>query len=56
MIWYYYLFVKFVMWIVKQKIENKRNLFKKATSDTARKFCNISPRKMNGKEQSKSLV
>ena len=26
---YYYLSVKFVMWIVKQKIENKRNLFKK---------------------------
>ena len=25
----YYLSVKFVMWIVKQKIENKRNLFKK---------------------------
>ena len=24
---YYYLSVKFVMWIVKQKIENKRNLF-----------------------------
>ena len=23
----YYLSVKFVMWIVKQKIENKRNLF-----------------------------
>ena len=29
LIWYYYLSVKFVMWIVKQKIENKRNLFKK---------------------------
>ena len=27
LIWYYYLSVKFVMWIVKQKIENKRNLF-----------------------------
>ena len=29
LIWYYYLSVKFVMWIVKQKIENKRNLFVK---------------------------
>ena len=29
LIWYYYLSVKFVMWIVKQKIENKINLFKK---------------------------
>ena len=28
-VWYYYLSVKFVMWIVKQKIENKRNLLKK---------------------------
>ena len=27
LIWYYYLCVKFVMWIVKQKIENKINLF-----------------------------
>ena len=27
LIWYYYLSVKFVMWIVKQKVENKRNLF-----------------------------
>ena len=27
LIWYYYLSVKFVMWILKQKIENKRNLF-----------------------------
>ena len=26
---YYYLYVKFVMWIVKQKLENKRNLLKK---------------------------
>ena len=26
-VWYYYLSVKFVMWIVKQKIENKINLF-----------------------------
>ena len=25
LVWYYYLSVKFVMWIVKQKIENKRN-------------------------------
>ena len=24
LIWYYYLSVKFVMWIVKQKIENKQ--------------------------------
>ena len=30
LIWYYYLSVKFVIWIVKQKIENKQNLFKKA--------------------------
>ena len=30
LIWYYYLYVKFVMWIVKQKIENKQNLFKKS--------------------------
>ena len=30
LIWYYYLSVKFVMWIVKQKIENKWNLFKKS--------------------------
>ena len=29
LIWYYYLSVKFVIWIVKQKIENKRNLFLK---------------------------
>ena len=29
LVWYYYLSVKFVMWIVKRKIENKRNLFKK---------------------------
>ena len=29
LVWYYYLSVKFVMWIVKQKIENKRNLFLK---------------------------
>ena len=29
LIWYYYLSVKFVMWIVKQKIENKQNLFLK---------------------------
>ena len=29
LIWYHYLSVKFVMWIVKQKIENIRNLFKK---------------------------
>ena len=29
LIWYYYLSGKFVMWIVKQKIENKLNLFKK---------------------------
>ena len=28
LIWYYYFYVKFVMWIVKQKIENKRNLLK----------------------------
>ena len=27
LIWYYYLSVKFVMWIVKPKIENNRNLF-----------------------------
>ena len=27
LVWYYYLSVKFVMWIVKQKIENKRNFF-----------------------------
>ena len=26
LIWYYYLCVKFAMWIVKQKIENKQNL------------------------------
>ena len=30
LIWYYFLSVKFVMWIVKQKIENKRNLLKKS--------------------------
>ena len=30
LIWYFYLSVKFVMWIVKQKIENKRNLLKKS--------------------------
>ena len=29
LIWYYYLSVNFVVWIVKQKIENKWNLFKK---------------------------
>ena len=29
LIQYYYLSVKFVIWIVKQKIENKRNLFVK---------------------------
>ena len=29
LVWYYYLSVKFVMWIVKQKIENKRYLFTK---------------------------
>ena len=29
LIWYYYLSVKFVMRIVKQKIESRRNLFKK---------------------------
>ena len=34
MIWYYYLSVKFVIWIVKQKIENKRNLFKKKLKKT----------------------
>ena len=28
-VWYYYLSVKFVMWIVKQKIENKIKLFLK---------------------------
>ena len=28
LIWYYYLSVKFVMWIVKQKIENKWNVTK----------------------------
>ena len=27
LIWNFYLSVKFVMWIVKQKIENKQNLF-----------------------------
>ena len=32
-VWYYYLSVKFVMWIVKQKIENKRNLFLKKLND-----------------------
>ena len=32
LIWYYYLSVKFVMWIVKMKIENKRNLLKKIMS------------------------
>ena len=29
LIWYYYLSVKFVMWIVKQKIENKIIFLKK---------------------------
>ena len=29
--WFYYLSVKFVMWILKQKLENKRNLLKKVT-------------------------
>ena len=29
LIWYYYLSVKFVKWILKQKIEIRRNLFKK---------------------------
>ena len=33
LIWYYYLLVTFVMWIVKQKIENKQNLFWKKTLD-----------------------
>ena len=28
-IWYYYLSIKFVMLIAKQKIENKQNVFKK---------------------------
>ena len=32
LIWYYYLSVNFVVWIVKQKIENKWNLFKKIWS------------------------
>ena len=29
LVWYYYLSVKFVMWIVKQKIEIKKKIFKK---------------------------
>ena len=36
LVWYYYLSVKFVMWIVKQKIENKRNLFFKKLKNTDR--------------------
>ena len=38
LIWYYYLSVKFVMWIVKQKIENKRNLFKKTSLRSQQKI------------------
>ena len=33
LIQYYYLSVKFVIWIVKQKIENKRNLFSKKNNN-----------------------
>ena len=32
LIWHYYVSVKFVMWIVKQEIENKWNLFLKVLS------------------------
>ena len=43
LIWYYYLSVKFVLWIVKQKIENKRNLFKKTFYLDERKSSNYCP-------------
>ena len=39
LVWYYYLSVKFVMWIVKQKIENKRNLFLKKWANPGLFFC-----------------
>ena len=43
LIWYYYLSVKFVLWIVKQKIENKINLFKKPFYLDERKSSNYCP-------------